>query len=303
MKRSPILIFLAVVGSFFLLLLVIAILGLYALFGEKPSIIKSDAIGVIKIEGLIYESEPILKLIEKWKSEKNIKAVIIRIDSPGGVVGPSQEIYQGIKELREGKAKKVVVASLGSVGASGAYYIACGADRIIANPGSVTGSIGVIMEFFNFEKLYQWAKMENSVIKSGRYKDMGSPFRPMTEDEKELLRGVINNVYQQFKEVVRVDRKIGAEKIDEVTDGRIFTGEQAKQLGLVDELGNFQKAVSEAKKLAGIKGEAELIYPPKEKKHLLQYVLGESVSGFFDKLTTRQAFLVSPFLYIMPGFY
>lgn len=298
MKKNPFLLFFAFVGFSFLLFIGVGIFIFFSFFGERPSIIRSDAIGIIKISGLITESEPVLKLIEKFKEENHIKAVIVRINSPGGMVGPTQEIYQGVSDLR--KSKKVV-ASLEALAASGGYYIACAAHRIVANPGTITGSIGVIMEFMNIEKLYQWAKMEGTVIKSGRYKDMGSPLRAMKEDEKELLSGVIGNIYQQFKNVVLTERKIASEKINEISDGRIFSGEQARQLGLVDELGNFQVAIEMAKTLSGIKGKPEIIYPPKEKKGLVHYLMGESVFGVLQKLVFQETW-TTPFFYVMPNF-
>jgi len=298
MKRNPFLLFLAIVGVFFLLMMVVGIFALFSLFGERPSIIRTDAIGVIKVVGIIQDSEKTLKAIDKFKEDKHIKAVIVRIDSPGGVVGPAQEIYQALKEL---KKKKKVVASLGSVAASGGYYIACAADQIVANPGTVTGSIGVLMEFVNLQKLYQWAKMDTGTLTSGRYKDTGSPFRPMREDEKRLLKGVIDSIYQQFKTVVKTDRKVLAQDLDMVTDGRIFSGEQAKQLGLVDQLGNFQVAVEIAKKLANLKGKPKLVYPPKEKRFWLQYLLGESTLAALERFSAQYT-SSSPFLYLMPSF-
>src|SRR3989344_1249728 len=234
MKRNPLVVFLSVIGLFFLIFLVVGVVLLFALFGDKPSLLRADAIGVVKIEGIITNAEPTLKLIQNYKEEKHIKAVIVRIDSPGGVVGPSQEIYQAVKEL---KASKKVVASMGALGASGAYYIACAADKIVANPGTITGSIGVMMEFANLEKLYQWAKLDHVVLKSGRFKDLGSPLRPMRQEERALLDQLIQNIYAQFKDVVRVERRLPPDKnLDEIMDGRVFSGEQAKSLGLIDQL-------------------------------------------------------------------
>ncbi|MBI3019565.1 MAG: signal peptide peptidase SppA, partial [Deltaproteobacteria bacterium] len=252
--------------------------------------------GVMKVEGVIYDSEPVLKALQKFKESNHIKAIIVRIDSPGGVVGASQEIYSELKKMR---VSKKVIASLGSLGASGAYYIACGADKIVANPGTLTGSIGVIMEFANLQKLYQWAKMDHTVIKSGRYKDVGSPLRPMNPDEKELLNHLVKNVHQQFKGVVLAERKIAFANVETVTDGRVFTGEEAKQLGLVDQLGNFQDAIEVAKELAGLKGKPELVYPPKEKMPLWKYFIGETTTRLVDSFLTRET-VFSPLLYLMP---
>ena len=297
MKRNPLLIFLAIVGVFFILAIVFVSILVFSFWGERPSLVgKSDSIGVIKVEGVIYDSEPVLKALQKFKESDHIKAIIVRIDSPGGVVGASQEIYSELKKLR---GSKKVIASFGSLGASGAYYIACGADKIVANPGTLTGSIGVIMEFANLQKLYQWAKMDHTVIKSGRYKDVGSPFRPMDADEKEFLNHLVKNVHQQFKGVVLAERKIAPANVEMVTDGRVFTGEEAKQLGLVDQLGNFQDAVEVAKELAGLKGKPELIYPAKEKMPLWKYFIGESTTRLVDSFLMRES-LSSPLLYLMP---
>ena len=295
MSKHPFLVFLAIVGAFFILLVTVITVGIFLFFGQKPSIMKADSIGILKIEGIIVESDPILKTIRKFKEDNSIKAIIVRIDSPGGVVGPSQEIYSELKKL---KSVKKVVASMGALGASGAYYIACAADKIIANPGTLTGSIGVIMEFANLQKLYQWAKLDHTVIKSGKMKDVGSPFRPMNPEEKEFLNQLGFNVHHQFKDVVVSERKIKSSDVEKVTDGRIFTGEQAKALGLIDQLGNFEDAIEVAKELGHIKGKPELLYPPKERMPLLRYLVDESLNKFIDQVTTKNS-ITSPLLFLM----
>ena len=289
-------IFLALVGVFFILAIVCVSILIFSFWEGRPSLVKSDSIGIVKIEGIIYDSEPVLKVLQKFKESDHIKAILVRIDSPGGVVGASQEIYSELKKIRESKK---VIASLGSLGASGAYYIACGADKIVANPGTLTGSIGVIMEFANLQKLYQWAKLDHTVIKSGRYKDVGSPFRPMDADEKEFLNHLVKNVHEQFKGVVLAERKISPAHVETVTDGRVFTGEEAKRLGLVDHLGNFQDAIEVAKALADIKGKPELIYPPKERMPLWKYFIGETTTRLIHTFLIRET-VFSPLLYIMP---
>lgn len=288
--------FLASFGIIFLGLIILVVVASFFFLGEKPEIIRGDSIGVVKIEGIINDAEPVLKTLEKYKKDKSIKAIIVRIDSPGGVVGPSQEIFQGLKKLRDSKK---VVASFGALAASGAYYVACGANHIVANPGTLTGSIGVLMEFMNLQKLYQWAKMESKVLKSGKYKDIGSPFRPMQSDEEKLLNQLIENIYQQFKEVVIAERKIEPIAIEQIADGRVFSGEQALRLHLVDQLGNFEDAVETTKKLAGLTGDVELTYPPKERGTLLRYLLGENISESLEKFIQIQKGM-SPLLYLMP---
>ncbi len=298
MNRSPILMFFASIGVLVFLCVLAAFVLVFTFTGKKPSIVKSDSIGVIEIEGIILESEFILKTLQKYKDDDSIKSVLVRIDSPGGVVGPSQEIYQELKKIRE---KKKVVASMGALGASGAYYIALAADKILANPGTLTGSIGVVMEFANYQKLFQWAKMEHTVVKSGKFKDVGSPFRSMTPEEREYLDQLVLNVNDQFKGVVVTERKLDKSKVDQVADGRIFTGEQAKNLGLIDQIGNFTDAIDIAKEMGGIKGKPELVYPRKEKTFLLRYLIDESTSQLVEKLAATVT-PHSPLLYIMPSY-
>ena len=299
MNKHPFLMFFASLGMVFLLIVVVALFGFYSLFGHKTPILKSDAIGVLKIEGLIYDAETVLTVLKDWKNDNHIKALLVRIDSPGGVVGPSQEIYQALKEFRK---KKKVVASLGAVAASGGYYVACAADQIVANPGTLTGSIGVIMEFVHLQKLYQWAKIDNSVIKSGKYKDMGSPFRAMEEDERKLLSEVIYNIHNQFKQVVASERKMAAARIDELADGRIFSGDQAKSYGLVDKLGNFETAVEALETLAGLEKGIELTYPSKKKESVMDYIVGENTTESVNKFISGIVFK-SPAMYLMPGYF
>jgi len=190
-----------------------------------------------------------------------IKAVVLRINSPGGSIGAVQEIYEEVIRLKE-KGKKVVV-SMGDVGASGAYYIACAADKIVANPGTVTGSIGVLMSLGNMEELFRKIGIKVEVIKRGKHKDIGSLSREMTAEEKRLLQGLIDDAYDQFLQVVIEGRNLRKSKAEKIAQGQVFTGRQAKNLGLIDEIGNFQDAVRLAGKLAGIPGEPKVIELPK----------------------------------------
>lgn len=219
-------------------------------FGEK--------IGVIPIRGTIKDAQPILSEIVRFRKDKRIKAIIVRINSPGGAVGPSQEIYEELKRTRR---TKTVIASMGSVAASGGFYIASAADKIVADPGTITGSIGVIMEFVRFEQLLKKIGVGIDVLKSGEYKDIGYPQRELTERDRQMLQGVISDIQHQFVEAVASGRHLAVKKVQAIADGRIFSGEQAKELGLVDFLGNFEDAVALAKKMAGIKGEVTLVYP------------------------------------------
>ncbi len=239
---------------------------------------KDQSIAVLKVEGVISESEKILKAIRDIRDNQNIKAVILRINSPGGLVAPSQEIFEEVKRLKD-ENKKFVVASMETVAASGGYYVACAADSIVANPGTLTGSIGVKMDFANLEKLYEWLKVKPYTLTSGRFKDIGSPNRDMTPDEKKLILDMIQNIYEQFTSVVLESRKgkIKKEELAKVADGRVMTGHQALQYGLVDRLGSFEDAVDEAKKLAGITGEPNIIYPPTERMTVLRQLMQEKV--------------------------
>jgi protease-4 len=231
-----------------------------------PSIALGDKIAVIPIQGVIKNSDTITEQLITFRNDRQIKAIILKINSPGGGVGPSQEIYS--ETIRTTHTKKVI-AYLGSLAASGGYYVASAADKIIANPGTLTGSIGVLMEFISVEELLNKIGVEMRVIKSGEFKDIGSPNRKMTDREKKMLMNLIEDIRNQFVTAVSKGRNMPKEKVLEIADGRIFSGRQAKVLGLVDSLGNFQDAVNLAKRIAHIKGEAKLVYPEKKRRSLL----------------------------------
>lgn len=229
-------------------------------FGMCASVFKKSpliggGIGLIKIEGTIFTADDILEQLKEARLDSRVKAILIRIDSPGGAVSASQEIYEEVKRLDK---EKPVIVSMGNVAASGGYYIACGARKIFANPGTITGSIGVRMEHVNLKDLLTWAKVEHQTLKSGEFKDVGSPDRPLTKEERELLENVLKNMHAQFKKTVASQRKIPAETVEKIADGRIYTGEQALELKLIDEIGGFPMAVKDAARLAGIKGEPAL---------------------------------------------
>jgi protease-4 len=236
-----------------------------------------DKVGVVEITGTIMDSKRTLKELNHFADADHIKAIVLRIDSPGGSVGPSQEIYDAVKRIR---AKKKVVASMGSLAASGGFYVACAADKIYANPGTLTGSIGVIMEMPNVQGLLKWAGVEMNTLKAGKMKDSGSPFRDMTPEERAYFEGMLADVHEQFIEAVAAGRKLTVEEVKPLADGRVFSGRQAKEAKLVDELGGIEAAVAEAGKLGGISGEPKTEYPHKEKK-LLRELMGddEEVEG------------------------
>jgi protease-4 len=260
-KKHSILAVLVILGIVALLLGAILTL-LSGTSGSSPLFSLRERIGVVTIDGTITDPEPIVTQLIEFKKDKAIKAIVLRVNSPGGGVAPSQEIY---REVRKTAATKTVIASMGSVAASGGYYVACAADKIVANPGTLTGSIGVLMEFVQLQDLLQKIGVGLEVLKSGEFKDIGSPYRRLSERERELLTSLISDIQKQFVEAVAQGRNLPVERVREIADGRIFSGSQSKELGLVDQLGNFQDAVELAKQMTGIKGEVALVYPKKSR--------------------------------------
>ncbi len=241
-----------------------------------------DRVGVVEITGMLSRSDAILEQIKKFREDERIKAVVLRINSPGGVVGPAQEI---MREVEKTKKVKKVVASFGSIATSGGYYVGCAADLIMANPGSATGSIGVIMQLTNAEQLAKKLGLDFFSLKAGALKDLGSPFRPLTPEERAVLQGLLNNIHEQFIADVARNRKLPVEKVRSLADGRIFTGQQAKALGLVDDLGNFNDAVERAGRLGGIKGKIRMVVPEKKGLSLLNLLLGQNIQENLEILT------------------
>ncbi len=285
---NTILIALATIG-------VLAIVTTTAFFGLGALLIKTisksnsvtvveggaaDKVGIIHINGVITESENTVRQMLAFSKNPDVKAMVIRIDSPGGAVGASQELFQ---EIRDIDSKKPVVVSMGSVAASGGYYAAIGARRIVANPGTITGSIGVIMKIPNLQKLMEKIGIGTTVIKSGKLKDLGAVNRSLTPEEKAVLEDVMNDIHEQFMEDVAKSRNIPMEKVRKIADGRIFSGRQAKKLGLIDQLGDLRTAVHAAAEEAGIKGEPGLLYPEKDKLKMLREILEDSGAGTIAK--------------------
>jgi len=237
-------------------------------------------IALIELKGVIYNSRPIVRQFEKYRKDESVKAVVFRIDSPGGGVAESQEIYEAAKKTRE--AGKVVVASMGSVAASGGYYVACGTDTIVANPGTTTGSIGVIAEIPNAKRLLEKIGIDFTVIKSGQFKDTGSPFKEMTPTERKYLQSLIDDAFEQFASVVATERRMSREEVSKIADGRVFTGQQAKENGLIDVIGTYQDAIDLAATMAGLTGEPKLIREKREKFTLFDLLfldLGEKINS------------------------
>jgi protease-4 len=267
--RNRMLIWLLLGGGAFVLFVVIVIaISLTMSADESADFPFSDRIQVVDVEGELFQSRPILDQLKRYEDSNSIKAILLNIDSPGGGVAVSQEIYAEIKRLRE-KKDKTIVAYLSSTGASGAYYIACAADRIVANPGTIVGSIGVIAEWVNYAELLEWAKVKDVVFKTGEFKDSGSASRPLTENERKYFQGLIDDMYVQFVEAVSSGRKLELQEVRAVADGRVFTGRDAKEKKLIDEMGNFQDAVDLTAKLAGISGKPRLLRLNRQRVTLL----------------------------------
>jgi protease-4 len=270
---------------FAIIFIITAILSFIVTFSEKVSI--GEKVALVNVSGVIIDSSGVVKELKKYAKDSSIKAIVIRVDSPGGAVAPSQEIYNEVLKV---KAKKKVVVSMGSVAASGGYYIAAAADKIVANAGTLTGSIGVIMEIPNFQGLMEKIGIEAQVIKSGKHKDIASVFKSLKPEEKEILQSVLDDVHDQFIRAVSDGRGMDFEDARKLSDGRIFTGRMAKEAGLVDEIGSLEDAIALAGQLAGIKGEPEVVRK-EEKFSLIEMLrsqipnrlMGEAFSGISIK--------------------
>ncbi len=256
------------------------------------SLSSREAVAVIDLEGPIFDVRDVLKQVVTFTKNSSVKAIVVHINSPGGAVAPSQELYEELKKSRA-KGKKIVV-SMDSVAASGGYYIACAADEIYANPGTITGSIGVIAEFPNFEGLMDKVGIRFETIKTGKYKDTGSAFRPMNEDERALIQEMLMDVYDQFVEAVAEGRNMPIKKVRKYADGRVFSGRQALEYGFVDALGTQSDAIERAAVLAGIKGEPRVIRKPRRRFSFGQYA-EETLGKFLP--AARQNY--APVLYML----
>lgn len=261
--RRPRLRVLALAGGIYL-----AVLGLFVgslvsfRSGEGTGPAFGPQVAIVELEGVILEVDDIVRELRRYRENPTVRAVVIRINSPGGVVGPTQEVHQAIRRLRE--AGKPVVASLGGVAASGGYYIAVAADQIYANPGTLTGSIGVIMQMANLENLMKKVGVDYVVVKAGQFKDLGNFSRPMTVEERRVLEGLLDDIHNQFISAVAEGRKLDRSQVVQFADGRVFSGMQAKSLRMVDALGSLEDAVNRAAALAGLPIPPRVI-PPKRR--------------------------------------
>jgi protease-4 len=284
MRKHPVILGLCLLLMMGLLFILVTVLA--GSFWGQQTPLWGERVGVVTVEGVIRNSQDLVRQFDEYGKDTRIKAVVVRIDSPGGGVTPAQEIYDAMLAL---KKKKKVVASMGALAASGGYLIACAADRIVANPGTLTGSISTIMHFADAEELLKKIGLRSSVVKSGRFKDVGSPTRPMTADEKAMLQSVVDDTYDQFLEVVEKGRRISKEELRKLADGRLFTGRQAQKLGLVDELGDLSHAIRLAGTLAGVEGEPKVVYPVKKRSTFLELLVQKAVSSLVEELKLNDA--------------
>jgi protease-4 len=264
---------------FFILVALLAIRGFFTFF-EKEKF--KEAIYVLKLEDTILSSEKIVSELRKLEKTDFIKAIILRVNSPGGTIGASQEIYLELKKFKEKTGKKLI-CSIENIGASGAYYVSLACDKVIALPGSIVGSIGVISFFFTVEDLLKYLKVKPYIVKSGKFKDTGSPFRQPNEQDLKYLEDIVMKLFEEFKKDVVQVRPALKDKIDEIADGRVFTGKEAFELGLIDYIGTFSDAVTIAKELAGIKEEPKIIFPEKRKIPFLEDILKSAVKQIISK--------------------
>jgi protease-4 len=264
-------------GAFFLFVLAVFSLVYITLRAGKDSAglgAFGDKIGVVDLDGVIATPGPVVKQLKTFADDDSIKAIIIHVNSPGGGVAASEEIYREVKRIRDEK-KKRIVASIETVGASGAYYVSSATNKIYADKGSVVGSIGVIAEWVNYGELLQWAKLKSVILKTGEFKDTGTPTRDLTPAEKAYLQGLIDNMFHQFIQAVADGRAMKFDDVKAIADGRVWTGEQAMSMKLVDQLGDFQAAVEDTAKSVNIKGEPTLVRPEKDRKSLMDLLFGD----------------------------
>ena len=286
MKKNPILIVaitaVALGALFFGIVFLASLLAGNKRTSTPLQMVGSDKIALVKLEGLMITADSVVEELNDYAEDSSIKAIVLRIDSPGGGVVVSQEIYNAVRNAR--KEGKKVVASMGTVAASGGYYVAAAADRIVANPGTLTGSIGVKMEFANIEKLLEKIGVKGMVVKAGEYKDVGSPFREMSEQEKKLLQDVIDDVHSQFITAIAEGRNLQEAEVRAIADGRIFTGQQALDLRLVDQLGDLTDSIKLAGEMVGIQGKPRVI-EKRKKMPFFDYLKEESAAWIADVVT------------------
>jgi len=265
-------------GAFFLFVLAVFSLVYLTLHagGTEASSFSGfgDRIGVVDLDGVILSPQPVVGQLKKFGDDSSIKAIIIHVNSPGGGVAASEEIYREVKRIRDEKKKRIVV-SIETVGASGAFYVASASNKIYADQGSIVGSIGVIAQWVNYGDLLKWAKLKDVVIKTGEFKDTGNPSRDLTPNEQAYMQALIDNMFGQFIQAVADGRKLKFEDVKAIANGKVWTGEQALSMKLIDQVGDFESAVADTAKSVGIKGEPTLVRPDRDRKTMLDLLTGD----------------------------
>ncbi|HJT69367.1 MAG TPA: signal peptide peptidase SppA [Terriglobales bacterium] len=264
-------------GAFFLFVLAVFTLVYIALHasGREAGIHAfGDKIGVVDLDGVIIDPDQMVDDLRRFADDDSIKAIIIHVNSPGGGVAASEEIYREVKRVRDEKHKRIV-ASIETVGASGAYYVSSATNKIYADNGSVVGSIGVIAEWVNYGDLMRWVKLKPEILKVGEFKDTGDPTREMTPAERQYMQGLIDNMYGQFVQAVADGRHAKVADVKSIADGRVWTGQQAMGMHLIDQIGDFRAAVLDTAKSVNISGEPTLVHPERERKSLLDLMFGD----------------------------
>src|SRR5216683_3958041 len=292
-KRSRVLLWVLIGGgAFFLFVLAVFTLVYLSLHtGDRTSAISGfgDKIGIVDLEGVIISPSITVPQLKKFGDDSSIKAIILHVNSPGGGVAASEEIYREVKRIRDEKKKRIVV-SIETVGASGAYYVASASDKIYADQGSIVGSIGVIAQWVNYGDLLKWAKLKDVVLKTGEFKDTGNPSRDLTPAEQAYMQSLIDNMFGQFVKAVADGRGLKFDDVKSIANGKVWTGEEALPMKLIDQVGDFEAAVADTAKSVGIKGEPSLVRPDKERKTVLDLLLGD-VSQYLparEKLLEQQ---------------
>ena len=263
-------------GAFFLFLVAIFALVYFSVRSQQKDTCGGfgDKIAIVDLEGVILSPKDVVEQLRKFADDSSVKAIVLHVNSPGGGAAASEEIYREVLRIRDQK-KKRIVASIETVGASGAYYVSSAADKIFADNASIVGSIGVIAEWYNYEELMKWAKLQQITLKAGEFKDTGSPTRPMTPEERAYMQGLIDNMHVQFIHSVAVGRKMKDDQVRALANGKVWTGEEALPLKLVDQIGDFRAAIEDTAKSVGIKGEPTLVHPEKDRKSLLDLLFGD----------------------------
>lgn len=240
-----------------------------------------DKIGLVELTGTITSSDDIVRQIKKYREDNDIRAILLRVDSPGGGVVASHEMYDEVRKTRD--HGKPIVVSMGALAASGGYYVSLGASKIVANPGTLTGSIGVISEFLQYDTLFHKLGLSTTTIKSGKLKDAGSPLRPMNGEDKKYFQDLMDDVHRQFIAIVERERKLNHDSLVAIADGRVFTGTQAKALRLIDTIGTYQDAIAITAALGGIKGQPAIVHEERERSGFLDFLFGDNnARALFD---------------------